>query len=99
MPGEEIRIQNQWLLIIDRGFIPDNVQQILLKCLADPFESPGLHDGRTNTAEYSICVDTVYESLGESKSQTGTLCRPHILVLQASYHQSIGQVQNHKDIL
>lgn len=77
----------------------DNVQQILLKCLANLFESPGLRDGRTNTAECSICVDTVYESLGESKSQTGTLCRPRILVLQASYYQSIGQVQNHKDIL
>lgn len=77
----------------------DNVQQILLKCLVNLFEFPGLHDGRTNTAECSICVDTVYESLGESKSQTGTLCRPRILVLQASYHQSIGQVQNHKDIL
>lgn len=76
-----------------------NVQQILFKCLANLFESPGQHDGHTNTAECSIFVDTVYESLGESKSQTGTLCRPHKLVLQASYHQSIGQVQNHKDIL
>lgn len=76
-----------------------HVQQILFKCLANLFESPGLPDGHTNTTECSIFVDTVYDSLGESKSQTGTLCRPHRLVLQASYHQSIGQVQNHKDIL